>query len=113
MDVSADLAETLGISETEARSKLFNSGYNIYTTLKPDIQRIAESVYSDRGNINNLTSASGQPLRSGITIIDPHTGNIVAMVGDLGKKEGNLIWNYATDKRQVGSSIKPLTVYSE
>lgn len=112
MDVSADLAEMLGISETEARSKLFNSGYNIYTTLKPDIQRIAESVYNDRGNINNLTSASGQPLRSGITIIDPHTGNIVALVGDLGKKEGNLIWNYATDKRQVGSSIKPLTVYA-
>jgi penicillin-binding protein 1A len=34
------------------------------------------------------------------------------MVGDMGPKEGNLLWNYATDIQQPGSSIKPLTAYA-
>lgn len=110
-DVSKDLAEKLGISETDAQTKLYNGGYSIYTTIDPNIQGIAESVYENRANLN-VTSSSGQLLQSGITIIDPSTGNVVAMVGGVGEKTGNLVWNYATGKRQVGSSIKPLTVYS-
>ena len=96
----------------EALNRIYNSGYNIYTTLDPKIQEIAESVYEDRGSLNNLTSASGQLIHSGITIIEPSTGNIVAMVGDMGPKSGNLLWNYATDIQQPGSSIKPLTAYA-
>ena len=111
-DVSADLAELYGITTEEARIRIYNSGYNIYTTLDPEIQEIAESVYEDRGSLNNLTSANGQLIHSGITIIEPSTGNIVAMVGDMGAKEGNRLWNYATDIQQPGSSIKPLSVYA-
>ena len=111
LDVSADLAAKVGITEREARLKLYSSGYNIYTTLDPNIQRIAETVYEDRSNLN-VTSRSGQLLQSGITIIDPYSGDIVAMVGKVGEKTENLGWNYATGKRQVGSSIKPLTVYA-
>lgn len=112
LDVSKDLAEVKGISEGEARTLLYSGGYKIYTTLDPEIQEIAESVYEDRGNLNNLTSSDGQPIRSGITIMDPYTGDIVALVGDMGEKTGNLITNYATQKRQPGSSIKPVTVYA-
>ena len=111
-DVSADLAELYSISTKEALTRIYNSGYNIYTTLDPEIQEIAESVYEDRGSLNNLTSVSGQPIQSGITIIDPSTGNIVAMVGKMGEKKGNLEWNFATDTQQPGSSIKPLTAYA-
>ena len=111
-DVTADLVAAKGISSEEAETLLYNGGYHIYTTLDPEIQEIAESVYEDRGSLNNLTSANGQPIRSGITIIDPYTGNIVAMVGDMGPKTGNLLWNYATDIQQPGSSIKPLTAYA-
>ncbi|MDY3984640.1 transglycosylase domain-containing protein [Dysosmobacter sp.] len=111
LDVSNDLAEELKISVKEARLKLYNGGYNIYTTLDPEIQEIAESVYEDRSNLD-VTSRSGQKLQSGITIIDPETGNIVAMVGKVGEKTENLGWNYATGRRQVGSSVKPLTVYA-
>lgn len=111
-DVSADLAELYHISTDEALTRIYNSGYNIYTTLDPEIQEIAESVYEDRGSLNNLTSVSGQPIQSGITIIDPSTGNIVAMVGKMGEKKGNLEWNFATDTQQPGSSIKPLTAYA-
>ena len=111
LDVSNDLAEQLKISVKEARLKLYNSGYRIYTTMDPDIQEIAESVYEDRSNLD-VTSRSGQKLQSGITIIEPSTGNIVAMVGKVGEKTENLGWNYATGRRQVGSSVKPLTVYA-
>ena len=110
-DVSRDLAAKLEISEGAARTILYSSGYHIYTTLDPKIQRIAESVYEDRSNLD-LTSRDGQPIRSGITIVEPSTGNVVAIVGDMGKKSGNLITSYATDRRQVGSSMKPLTAYA-
>ena len=110
-DVSADLADSLHISLEEAMERLYNSGYRIYTTLDPDIQAIAESVYEDRSNLD-VTSRNGQPLQSGITILDPYTGNIVAMVGKVGEKDRNLGWSCATARRQVGSSMKPLTAYA-
>ena len=47
-----------------------------------------------------------------MTVIDNDNGYIVAMVGDMGPKSGNLLWNYATDIQQPGSSIKPLTAYA-
>ena len=110
-DVARDLQDEYNITEDEAFTRLYNSGYHIYTTLDPKIQELAESVYEDRSNLD-VTSRNGQPLQSAITIIDPYTGNIVAMVGKVGEKDGNLIWNYATGKRQVGSSMKPLTAYA-
>ena len=110
-DVSNDLAEELGITVESAQTRLYNGGYKIYTTLDPEIQEIAESVYEDRSNLN-VTSSRGQKLQSAITIIEPSTGNIVAMVGAMEEKTANLVWNYAIGTRQVGSSIKPLTVYA-
>lgn len=113
-DVAQDLAAKEGISVKEAKVRVRNSGYSIYSTVDTHIQEIAESVYQDVNNLNkgSVTSASGQKLHSAITIVEPSTGNVVAMVGDVGPKEQNLIWNYATDKHQVGSSVKPLTVYA-
>ena len=111
VDVSNALAEEYGISVKEAKLKLYGSGYKVYTTMDPKIQSLAESVYEDRSNLD-VTSRSGQQLQSGITIIDPTNGNIVATVGLVGEKSGNLLQSFAYTKRPVGSSIKPLTVYS-
>ena len=110
-DVSRDLADALHISEKEARILINSSGYRIYTTMDRDIQEIAESVYEDRSNLD-VTSRSGQQLQSGITIMDPYTGDIVAIVGKVGEKKENLGFSCATAIRQPGSSIKPLTVYA-
>lgn len=110
-DVSADLRDALHISLDEAMERLYNGGYRIYTTLDPDVQELVESVYEDRSNLD-VTSRNGQLLQSGITVMDPYTGNIVAMVGKVGEKQENLGWNCATAKRQVGSSMKPLTAYA-
>lgn len=110
-DVVADLVEEQDVTTEQAYKLLYNSGYHIYTTMDPEIQGIAESVYEDRSNLD-ITSRNGQKLQSGITILDPYTGDIVAIVGKVGEKEGNLVFSCATAKRQVGSSIKPLTVYA-
>lgn len=110
-DVVQGLQDEYGITEKEAYTRLYNSGYRIYTTLDPDIQALAESVYEDRSNLD-VTSRNGQQLQSAITILDPYTSNIVAMVGKVGEKQENLGWNCATAKRQVGSSMKPLTAYA-
>ena len=110
-DVASDLAEKMDIDEKAANSLLYNGGYQIYTTLDPKIQEIAEAVYEERANLD-VTSKRGQKLQSAITVIDPYTGDVVAMVGAVGPKEGNLLWNYAVGRRQVGSSMKPLTAYA-
>ncbi|MCI8842209.1 MAG: transglycosylase, partial [Oscillibacter sp.] len=110
-DVVRDLQKEYNITKDEAYTRLYNSGYRIYTTLDPKIQALAESVYEDRSNLD-VTSRNGQQLQSAITILDPYTADIVAMVGKVGEKQENLGWNCATAKRQVGSSMKPLTAYA-
>ncbi|MBQ6206329.1 MAG: hypothetical protein IJK52_04525, partial [Oscillospiraceae bacterium] len=110
-DVAADLVSQYGIDRGTAESWIYNRGYRIYTTLNPKIQAIADEVYTNRKNLN-LTSKDGQLISSAITILDPNTGNIVAIVGDMGEKTGNRVFSFASTKRQPGSSIKPLTVYS-
>ena len=95
----------------KAVSKVYNGGYKIYTTQNPKIQDIAESVFENT-NYANYTDSKGEPLQAAITIVDPYTGDVVAMVGAVGEKTQNLVDNYAVQKHQVGSSIKPLTVYA-
>ncbi len=111
LDVSADLAKKYDISKEAALKLMYRSGYRIYTTMDPKIQDIAEAVYADRSNLD-VTSKKGQVIQSGITVMDPYTGNVVAIVGAMDPKEGNLMSNYATMKKQVGSSMKPLTAYA-
>ena len=46
-------------------------------------------------------------------VIDPKTSDVLALIGGIGKKEGNRIFNRATQaKRAPGSVIKPLSVYA-
>ena len=89
-DVTTDLAQAKSISYEAAQRLVNNSGYQIYCTMDPDIQKIAEDVYADLSNLN-VHSAKGHQLQSGITIMDPYTGNIVGMVGAMGPKTQNLV----------------------
>lgn len=107
--VSALVAQ--GYGERVASQMVYNGGYQIYCTMDPDIQELVESVYADRGNFD-YPSRSGQPLQSGMTIIDNATGNIVAIGGRVGERNGALEWSYAANTTQCGSAIKPLSVYS-
>lgn len=105
------IMETKGVSSDSAIQLLFSAGYHIYTTLDPDIQKVVDSVYTDPANFN-YPSPTGKPLNSAITVLDPYTGDVVAMAGGVGEKTTNRGQNLATIPRTPGSSIKPVSIYA-
>lgn len=110
-DVKQDLMEKYHYSEDTAVQMIYNAGYKIYATVDPDIQEIVDSVYTDETNLDKQ-NAKGDRLQSGITIIDPYTGHVVATSGLIGEKEGNRLQSYAMTRRPCGSAFKPLSVYA-
>lgn len=111
-DVIDDLKKELDVSETVATQMVYNGGLSIYSCYNPKVQACVDAIYNDRANLD-YTSASGQPLQSAITVIDNATGNVVALAGGVGEKEGSLTQNRAVKTiRPPGSSIKPLAVYA-
>ena len=104
--------EERGVSRQIAENYVYSSGLTIYSTVDNNIQaRIEEEYKKDKyiksgrqkdkdGNLLN------EHTQSGMAIIDYKTGNVVAVAGGLGEKEG-AGWNRATQmKKQTGSSIK-------
>lgn len=111
-DVTEDLMEQKGISESAARQLLYNGGYRVYSCLDPYIQECVDNVYLDVENFPK-PSYTSQQLQSAMVIMDPYTGEVKAMSGGVGEKTGNLVLNRATDAlRAPGSSFKPLAVYA-
>lgn len=115
-DVAKLMAEQNGMTWNSATKGLLmqqiqRGGYHIYTTLDMDVQNQVDAIYTDLSKIPD--ARGGQQLQSAIVLIDNKTGDIVAMAGGVGQKEGFDDWNRATDAQlQSGSSIKPLSVYA-
>ena len=110
-DVVRDLSEKTGYDQTIVRKMVMTGGYKIYSTLNPDVQAAVEEVYQNLDNIPK--TASSQQLQSGIVIIDNKTGDVVAVAGGVGEKQGSLILNRATQSYlSPGSTIKPVSVYA-
>ncbi|NPV27867.1 MAG: penicillin-binding protein 1A [Firmicutes bacterium] len=89
---------------------IYKGGLKIYTTLDQKIQAAAEDVYSQDSYFP--PSKKDKIVQSAMVVLDPHTGQIKAIVGgrNYAQKRG---FNRATDAlRQPGSSIKPITVYA-
>ena len=111
-DVTADLAEAMGVEPAVAYEMVLSGGLSIYTCIDPDVQAAVEEVYQNRDNFP-WSSGSGQQLQSAITVIDNKTGDVVALAGRVGEKSANRLRNNATAAaRQPGSSLKPLSVYA-
>ena len=109
-DVSMDLAELKGITYNAANQMVTTGGFRIYSTMDLAAQAKVDEVYQDLENVPETRSS--QQLQSAIIVIDNASGDIVAMAGGVGPKEGNLTWNRATmSTLSPGSSIKPLAVY--
>ena len=111
IDVRNDLMEKYGISKEIASNLINSGGLSIYTTMDPKVQQIVEEVYADENSFPKNTG--GIPAESAMAVVDPYTGDLLAVVGARGEKRGNLLLNYATQtKRAPGSSLKPLSVYA-
>lgn len=110
-DVVSDLCEKTGYEYDIVYKMVMTGGYSIYSTFDPDAQAAVDAVYQDLDSIPK--TASSQQLQSAIVICDNKTGDIVAMAGGVGEKEGSLTFNRATQSYlSPGSTIKPLSVYA-
>lgn len=109
-DVIAGLMDKYGYDRKTAENKVF-SGVKIYTAQNIKFQHICEDVFENTAYQQILGEQYGDPLQAAITLMDPYTGAVLAMVGGTGVKEADRGWNWATAPRQCGSSIKPISTY--
>lgn len=99
-----------------SEQQLLSQSYRIYTTLDPDLQRVASEAVAtgmeevDK-RIGRMRHHPPQPPNGpkqpqvAMVVLDPHTGTILALVGGRNYAQSQL--NHALAKRQPGSSFKP------
>ena len=110
-DVVSDLCDKTGYEYDIVYKMVMTGGYQIYSTVNPEVQVAVDAVYEDLQSLP--ATASSQQLQSGIVIVDNTTGDVVALAGGVGRKQGSLVWNCATQSLlSPGSIIKPVAVYA-
>lgn len=104
------------VLEQISESDLASESYRIYTTLDPELQRAATTAV-DIGaqNLDKLLAKryalwkkKGEvvpQVQIALVALDPHTGEIRALVG--GRNYGESQLNHAVARRQPGSAFKP------
>lgn len=99
------------LEEKYGKEIVAQGGLNVYTTIDPKMQEIAERVVKEGGEANEKNYNA---KNAALVAMDPKTGQILAMAGSRyyfdEKIDGNE--NVALDYRQPGSSFKPF-VYSQ
>ena len=106
-----DLSEALDCSYQTAESKLFRGGYKIYTTQDINIQNTLEKEFMDDDNFAKVVTKNKRTPQAAMTIMD-YQGHVVGIVGGRGQKDGDRLFNRATNPRQTGSAIKPISAYA-
>jgi len=90
-------------------------GLHIYTSLDPDLQRVATSavestmhVVDEQVEKLHAKKNPGEPItypQVALVALNPHTGQVLALVG--GRSYGTSQLNHAVAKRPTGSIFKP------
>ena len=102
--------------EKFSETDLASQSYRIYTTLDPDLQRAAtDAVQTGMQHADKLLARryaawkkKGKAVpqaQVAVVVLDPHTGEIRALVG--GRDYGSSQLNHALASRQPGSVFKP------
>jgi penicillin-binding protein 1A len=90
---------------------IYSGGLKIYSTMEPSVQKSVTQVFSNTANFPTL-SGSVQP-EAAMIVLDPKTGDVVAMYGGRGEKTADRTLNRAMQiTRSPGSTIKPIAVYA-
>ncbi|MBO5440536.1 MAG: PBP1A family penicillin-binding protein [Clostridia bacterium] len=111
-DLIKDISIKYDIPEKSAKMMLLKGGLNIYSTIDPKIQYIANDVCENYKSYI-LPNDDGSYPEASCVVIDANTSDVLAIVGGLGEKSGNRIFNRATQaKRAPGSVLKPLSIYA-
>ena len=99
-----------------SEEQLLSQSYRIYTTIDPDLQRVASEAVATgmeevdkriAGMRHHPPQAPNGPREPQVAmvVLDPHTGAIRALVGGRNYARSQL--NHALARRQPGSSFKP------
>ncbi len=99
--------------ETLGPGRLSRTGYRFYTSLDLVHQSAAERAVTqglaELGRAKVQAGKEEDPLEAALVAVDPHTGDLTAMVG--GRGYGETQFNRAVDaRRQPGSSFKPFVL---
>lgn len=104
--LTADLKKK-GKAADEAAQMLYFGGMRAYATVDSDLSQTVALKYEDRFNFTTLQS--GGFIQSAMAITD-YNGAVRAVAGGTA---GNLLYNRALSvNRQIGSTIKPFSVYA-
>ncbi|WP_286136899.1 transglycosylase domain-containing protein [Philodulcilactobacillus myokoensis] len=96
-----------GLSEND----IMNHGYKIYTTLNQKQQQSMQNDFNDDNNFPQNAS-DGTKVQAASVAVNPSDGGVSAVVGGRGQHVFRG-YNRATEiKRQPGSTMKPLAVYT-
>ncbi|WP_056947704.1 PBP1A family penicillin-binding protein [Secundilactobacillus odoratitofui] len=96
-----------GLTESE----IMNHGYKIYTYLDQNYQSKLQSNFKN-SYLFPSNAADGTKVQAASVAVNPNNGGVMAVVGGRGKHVFRG-YNRATQiKRQPGSTIKPLAVYT-
>lgn len=112
-----DLAELKGITQEAARTLLYSGGYSVYMNVDLAMQEKLNKIFEDpltciKEENLDYTKDKSDCLQAAFVVMN-YSGDVVAIAGGLGEKEGDNCFNRATQAKQViGSTIKPLAVYS-
>ena len=115
------------LSNQFSESELNDHAYRVYTTLDPDLQRAAAEAVDtgmklvdeqvEKRRTHKIKVGSGKEAKTETTVesgpmpqvalvaIDPHTGEVLALVG--GRNYGMSQLDHAIAKRPTGSIFKP------
>lgn len=89
--------------------QLYANGYKIYTTMNVKAQNQLEQTFGNPA-LFPQTPNSSDPIQAAAVIMDHSNGGIVAMLG--GRDYRPRSYNRAVQRRQPGSSFKPIIAYA-
>ena len=121
--VKKDLKDKYKYNDDEVNKLIMNGGLQIYSTMDRELQNYTKEVLNNPNNFNvgnnkneMLKDKSGKysypALQASASVMDYRNGEVKALVGGRGTQPPLSNNRAYTDLRPIGSTTKPLTVYS-
>lgn len=107
LQVVNDIENEKQYSKEEAIKFLNNGEYSIYSTIDRAVQKKLNDSFNDR---STFTSTKKCEFNQGAMVIMDYDGNVIAVVS--GNNEDNSKNRASTTLLKVGSTIKPVAIYS-
>ena len=106
-DIIGDLMAQKNISRGAATIML--RGCNVLLTQNIKVQEILEEYFE---NTDNFSPQVKDGLNYAMLVTDNESGNIIGIIGGVGKKQGNLLLNLTEINVPPASTLKPLAIYA-